>query len=379
MVDAVAGSTAQVCGGVGRALLLIKVGFDDALLEQTLQYYGSQGFDQLFLCVHESLYLDAPAIAKVTMLAKEYDVTVTDFCCRVDMSAEACRLLMRESYCDDDDWLFLATSREFHQYGLPPKELVWLCMEKRTDCIAGTRIDRFGRYGDFPSIDDSPVWDRFPLALSLAEKIQMKSPSLLVGGRVGNVFPDDSHIISAGTDGYPVEARVNVHDFEWDEGAVDRQRRAMCDYALDQDPRCIAAFRLLRYLDGKTSVDAMDDHLEPFWPSYRRAIPASRGSSKDPAQVLFHSSDFIFSKPLGVDEVELVDGSDFSYLYHRNKDMAIRLTARGRDAWEMIDGRRTMIDLVHGLVQGFDVGCSVEKGVQYFAKKLLDLEAIKFV
>lgn len=124
-----------------------------------------------------------------------------------------------------DDWYVVVDLDEFQVYDRPPAELAALCEREEYEYVTGCFLDRVAADGSFPPIDDTPLWDRYPLAGSVGAPLAKALPlkATLARGRVGLL---SGHHGAADGPGLPVHRGfAQVHHFKWTESVVERMRR----------------------------------------------------------------------------------------------------------------------------------------------------------
>ena len=162
---------------------------------------------------------------------------------------------------------------EFHVYPKPINELIEDCEENGYKFITGAFLDRIGKDGRFPKInDDSDIWKEFPLAGSFRYPISNACPNKTVVVKGDIQITNGQHY--AMIDGYdtygdrwdhplryPVDkCFIQVHHFKWDISVIGRLRevsRIKKDYTFHKEYRDMFDY----IIDNYGRIDIKDERF----------------------------------------------------------------------------------------------------------------------
>ncbi|MEU6718025.1 glycosyltransferase family 2 protein [Nonomuraea sp. NPDC046802] len=122
------------------------------------------------------------------------------------------------------DWFVIADLDEFQVYDRPLGELIQLCERVGADHVNGCFLDRVAPGGELLAVDESSIWERFPLAGAVSSKISLTLP-LKTGLARGHVQLLPGHHGTVGGRALPRDAGfIQVHHFKWTESVIRRLR-----------------------------------------------------------------------------------------------------------------------------------------------------------
>jgi hypothetical protein len=135
-----------------------------------------------------------------------------------------------------DDWWIVSDSDEMHVYHKPIRKIIDECEENGWEFITGGFLDRIGKEGTFPEInDDIDLWETFPLSGFFRYPVSkaMSNKCCVMKGKI-DVTPGQHFALIDGQSTwrelgwnhqlrYPVEnGFVQVHHFKWDSTVATR-------------------------------------------------------------------------------------------------------------------------------------------------------------
>ena len=172
------------------------------------------------------------------------------------------------------DWWIVADDDEFHLYPKPVKNIVEECEEYGYQFVTGAFLDRIGKDGRFPKInDDSDIWKEFPLAGTFRLPVSNACPNKvpLVKGHI-EITNGQHYVKIRGEDTYgdrwkhrrrypPDRVFIQVHHFKWDISVIGRLQevsRIKKDYTFHEEYK-----RMFDYiLDNNMKIDITDERFK---------------------------------------------------------------------------------------------------------------------
>jgi hypothetical protein len=153
-----------------------------------------------------------------------------------------------------DDWFVVADLDEFQMYDQPLDELIDRCERFGADHVNGCFLDRVADGGHLREVDDTSIWEKFPLAGSVSSGISGALP-LKTGLARGRTELLIGHHGTLGGVGLPKdEGFIQVHHFKWTASVVDRLRRRVA--ALSAGDRREEHYALVR--EARAALEHLD-------------------------------------------------------------------------------------------------------------------------
>jgi hypothetical protein len=196
-------------------------GADGQLLPHLVNHYRHLGVTS-FRIVAQVISADDPAWATLSHYARRagIDFVHTHF---GPWSLDLHQRLIRHVMDDNPhDWYVVADADELHVYDRDLTDVIELCERDGYDTVGGCLLDRVGADGDFPELDDTTIWQRYPLAGSISAGLLKALPLKVTLARgIVDLLPGQH----GAPDGRQVPHQricAQVHHFKWTASVVSR-------------------------------------------------------------------------------------------------------------------------------------------------------------
>ncbi|WP_328550807.1 glycosyltransferase family 2 protein [Streptomyces sp. NBC_00366] len=155
-----------------------------------------------------------------------------------------------------NDWHVVADVDEFHVYSHPIGELLEKSEHMGADHVNGCFLDRVGDGGKLLEVDETSLWERYPLAGAVSAGISKALP-LKTGIARGGVELLMGHHGTVAGRGLPrAEGFIQVHHFKWTESVVRRMRHRVASLSGGRWPA--EHYAVIR--EAKAALDHLEAH-----------------------------------------------------------------------------------------------------------------------
>tara|TARA_Y100000356_G_scaffold42528_1_gene33171 strand:- start:360 stop:1208 length:849 start_codon:yes stop_codon:yes gene_type:complete len=216
--------------------LVTVCGHNTTMLKHMLNHYKDI-VDDIFVVVYLSSDKDK-VLSEVNEITRDLNIDIHRKTFEEPFNWERVTQLYNETkLLKPNDWWIISDDDEFHLYPKSINELIEDCEEYGYKFITGAFLDRIGKGGIFPKInDDSDIWKEFPLVGSFRHPISNACPNKTVVVRGDIKITNGQHyamIDNEDTYGdrwnhplrYPIEkCFIQVHHFKWDSSVINRLR-----------------------------------------------------------------------------------------------------------------------------------------------------------
>lgn len=221
----------------GKIRLLCVIGHGSNLLKHYIEHYKSY-VDEIFLVVYQSEKSEN-LLTEVQSIVDEYDgIKIVETVTYREYDWEYVTYLynnIKNTY--PNDWWVVADIDELHLYpDNELRELIKNCENNGWELIRGGFIDRVGRGGEFPIVnDDKSLWEQFPHAGFFRYPMSKACPNkvCVMKGYIEITAGQHYAKIDGNTTwkwqgwNHPLicpHSTVQVHHFKWDFTAIQRIR-----------------------------------------------------------------------------------------------------------------------------------------------------------
>ena len=253
--------------------LVTVCGHNTTMLRHMLNHYKDM-VDDIFVVVYLSSDKDR-VLSEVKEITRDLNIDIHRKTFEEPFNWERVTELYNETkLLKPDDWWIVSDDDELHIYPKPINELIEECEDNGYKFITGAFLDRIGKDGRFPKInDDSDIWKEFPLAGSFRLPVSNACPNktVVVKGDI-QITNGQHYAMIDGEDTYgdrwnhplryPVDkCFIQVHHFKWDISVMGRLRevsRIKKDYTYHEEYK-----RMFDYiLDNNMKIDIKDERFK---------------------------------------------------------------------------------------------------------------------
>lgn len=247
------------------------VGSYAKVLPQMLNHYRTLGCESIVLHLHLGNPKDAIE-SDVKRIMTEHGAAVTSITMGPwvhTLNAVLYRSLVSKKAADE--WIIYADQDELQVYPGDLKDILNFCDSRGYDYVEGCLLDRIAHDGLLREVDETPVWNQFPLGGFVSYPLVGGRPTKIVAARAGVILTAGQHTARNGKGCPRSEIYVQVHHFKWVGSLLARIRERKDVHYFATDPFWVEQERLINYCNiNKDRIDINDPFflIAPCSPSY---------------------------------------------------------------------------------------------------------------